>query len=180
VEQIGTDSDCSGGKPSYYAWYEFYPEPSYYAGALTNLTPGHKMSATVSYNAAKNQFTATITDETEPSLTFTTTFSPNRATGTPSRSSAEWIAEAPSGSRGVLPLADFATVYLGGDYTSLPATCYATIGGVTGPIGSFGAANIWSSTMVNEKTDVPMATPSPLSTNDGGSSFLVTWYSVGP
>jgi hypothetical protein len=182
VEQIGTDSDCSNGKPSYYAWYEFYPEPSYYAGTLTNLTPGHKMSAAVSYNAAKNQFTATIADETEPSLSFSTTFSPNRATGTPSRSSAEWIAEAPSDSRGVLPLADFGTVYLGQDYISLPVadpdTCYATIGGVAGPIGSFSAANVWSSTMVNERTDVPMATPSAL-TKDG-SSFLVTWYSVGP
>jgi len=182
VEQIGTDSDCSNGKPSYYAWYEFYPEPSYYAGKLTNLTPGHTMSAAVSYNATNNQFTATITDETEPSLSFTTTFSPNRRTGTPSLSSAEWIAEAPSGSRGVLPLADFGTVYLGRDYTSPPAadsdTCYATIGGVTGPIGSSGAANIWSSTMVNENSDVPMATPSALS-NDG-SSFLVTWSGVGP
>ena len=25
VEQIGTDSDCSGGNAVYYAWYEFYP-----------------------------------------------------------------------------------------------------------------------------------------------------------
>jgi hypothetical protein len=182
VEQIGTDSDCSKGKPSYYAWYEFYPEPSYYAGALTNLTPGHKMSAAVSYDATKNQFTATITDETEPSLSFSTTFSPTKATGTPSRSSAEWIAEAPSGTRGVLPLADFGTVYLGQDYTSLsvadPDTCSATIDGVTGPIGSFSAANVWSFTMVNERIDAPMATPSAL-TRDG-SSFLITWYSVGP
>ena len=38
VEQTGTDSDCSNGKPSYYAWYEFYPNPSYYAGKLTNLS----------------------------------------------------------------------------------------------------------------------------------------------
>ena len=28
VEQIGTDSDCNSGKPSYYAWYEMYPNPS--------------------------------------------------------------------------------------------------------------------------------------------------------
>ena len=25
VEQTGTDSDCNGGSPVYYAWYEFYP-----------------------------------------------------------------------------------------------------------------------------------------------------------
>src|SRR3954453_5599968 len=26
VEQIGTDSDCQGGKPVYYAWYGGYPK----------------------------------------------------------------------------------------------------------------------------------------------------------
>jgi len=25
VEQLGTDSDCDSGTPSYYAWYEMYP-----------------------------------------------------------------------------------------------------------------------------------------------------------
>ena len=38
VEQLGTDSDCDSGTPSYYAWYEMYPNPSVtlpsqYAGA---------------------------------------------------------------------------------------------------------------------------------------------------
>src|SRR5580698_7539684 len=28
VEQLGTDSDCNGSTPSYYAWYEMYPNPS--------------------------------------------------------------------------------------------------------------------------------------------------------
>ncbi len=28
VEQLGTDSDCDSGTPSYYAWYEMYPNPS--------------------------------------------------------------------------------------------------------------------------------------------------------
>lgn len=26
VEQIGTEADCKGATPSYYAWYEFYPK----------------------------------------------------------------------------------------------------------------------------------------------------------
>ncbi len=29
VEQTGTDSDCVGTTPNYYAWYEFYPKASY-------------------------------------------------------------------------------------------------------------------------------------------------------
>src|SRR5262249_16810121 len=28
VEQIGTDSDVINGVPTYYAWYEMYPNPS--------------------------------------------------------------------------------------------------------------------------------------------------------
>jgi len=178
VEQIGTDSDCSSGTPSYYAWYEFYPEDAYYAGKLTNLTPGHVMSASVTYNTTTGIFTATITDVTQPTLTFTTTYTPSRRTGTPSRSSAEWIAEAPSSSRGVLPLANFGTVSLGDDYTKVSNTCFATIGGKLGSITSFPSSNVWSTTMVNEKTSAPMATPSPLTSD--GSSFFVTWNSVGP
>jgi len=173
VEQIGTDSDCRNGKPSYYAWYEFYPEPSYYATGMTNLTPGDTISATVSWAKDTKAFTLTITDETAD-LTFTKSFIPVLPRA---RSSAEWIAEAPSNSKGVLPLADFGTVYFGQDYTSIASTNYATISGVTGGIGSFGS-NVWMSDMVNETTSVPMATPSSF-TNDG-SSFLVTWYSVGP
>jgi hypothetical protein len=174
VEQIGTESDCRNGKPSYYAWYEFYPEPSYCATGMTSLTPGDKMSATVSWDKDTKAFTLTISDETA-GLTFTKTFTPVLPRA---RSSAEWIAEAPSSViKGVLPLADFGTVYLGADYTSVSGTNEATISGVTGGIGSFGS-NIWTADMINETTSVPMATPSSL-TNDG-SSFLVMWYSVGP
>jgi hypothetical protein len=182
VEQIGTDSDCSNGTPSYYAWYEFYPEPSYYAGRLTNLKPGDVMSSSVTFNASRNQFTGTITDTTS-GATFSTTFAPNRQTGTPARSSAEWIAEAPSGQVGrkiqVLPLADFNAINLGPDYTTVAKTNTATVGtGSPATIGSFGA-NVNSTTMVSDgATVVPMATPSPLTTD--GSSFSVVWNSVGP
>lgn len=179
VEQIGTDSDCSKGKTSYYAWYEFYPEDAYYAGELTNLTPGDQMSATVTYNV-NGTFTATITDEQQPSLEFTTTFTPSHKTGTPQRSSAEWITEQTG------KLADFGTVFFGDVYTHVSDTCFATatVNGQTstGAIGSFPSANVWSSTMVNEKNGNPMATPSALMKDDNQSlsSFYVDWNSVGP
>jgi hypothetical protein len=179
VEQTGTDSDCSNGKPSYYAWYEFYPQPSYYAGRLTNLNPGDVMTASVTYNSSKSQFSVTITDTTSHA-TFTTTY---RSGGTAARSSAEWIAEAPSGYVGrkieVLPLADFNVIKFGPDFTLPADTQTATIGtGSAGNIGSFGA-NVNSSTMVSDGSPtVTMATPSPL-TGDG-TSFYVTWSNVGP
>src|SRR5262249_48404404 len=35
VEQIGTDSDCQNGVPTYYGWYEFYPHWSYLIKGVT-------------------------------------------------------------------------------------------------------------------------------------------------
>jgi hypothetical protein len=182
VEQTGTDSDCSNGTPSYYAWYEFYPEPSYYAGRLTNLSPGDIMTSSVTYNAAKTQFTAVITDTTS-GISFTTTFTPAKRTAAPARSSAEWIAEAPSVEVGrkveVAPLADFNVIDFGPSYFTTAGTNSATIGAAAPTLmGAFGA-NLNSSTMVSDgKTVVPMATPSAPSQD--GSSFYVTWNSVGP
>jgi hypothetical protein len=180
VEQIGTDSDCSNGTPSYYAWYEFYPQPSYYA--LTNLAAGDIISASVTYNASSKNFTATLS--VNGGTPFRTTFTPRGRTGTPQLSSAEWIAEAPCCTRsgGVLPLANFGTAYFGQDYTSIAGTNYATVNGVTEPINYFltaSPATWWSCTMVNENTGAAMATPSGLS-SDPSSSFSVVWNSAGP
>lgn len=209
VEQIGTDSDCSNGTPSYYAWFEFYPQPSYYACNARTLTaktcplaflePGDVISATVTYN--NGSFTATITDERNgvPYATYSTTQTVSAA-----RSSAEWIAEAPATEvvvnrreeLEILPLADFAVIPFGpypaieeagtdstiqGTEISTPLTCYATVSGITGPIGSTSfpsSTNLWTSTMVAESSGAAMATPSSL-TQDG-SSFSIVWESVGP
>jgi Peptidase A4 family len=48
VEQIGTDSDCSNGSPSYYAWYEFYPKYPYIIPIQIKV--GDIISAEVSYS----------------------------------------------------------------------------------------------------------------------------------
>jgi hypothetical protein len=208
VEQIGTDSDCSSGTPSYYAWYEFYPLDSYYAcptGSgrnpppcpLMSLKAGDVMSASVNCNIG-GTCTATITDESmSPPASFSTTFTPTRQTGAPQLSSGEWIAEAPccTSSGGVLPLANFGTASYGQDYTPVTGTNFATVitsatpKGLTAPINSFfsdSPATWWTSTMVNQSyrgtNPLPpadiMAAPSGLSSD--GSSFTVTWKSAGP
>jgi hypothetical protein len=102
VEQTGTDADCSSGTPQYYAWYEMYPK---FPVNLSNpVQPGDHISAEVGYNGG-GRFTLTISNSTR-GWTFTTNQRSNRAR----LGSAEWIAEAPSGSGGVLPLANFGTV----------------------------------------------------------------------
>ena len=161
VEQIGTDSDCDGSTPSYYAWYEFYPQPSY----LINMSieAGDVISASVSYSGGL--FTVTITDK-RTGQTFTKSASVSRAM----RNSAEWITEAPSGNSGVLALADFGTVDYGEDYTSIPTTCYATLSGQSGGIGSFSSYEVIT---MESNRGAKEAVPSALSSD--GTSFSVTW-----
>ena len=86
VEQVGTEADISGGKTTYYAWYEMYPGAPVTISSIT-VKPGDTVSASVNYNAASNTFTMTITDGTQ---TYT---SPAQAAGNAQRSSAEWIVE---------------------------------------------------------------------------------------
>jgi hypothetical protein len=102
VEQTGTDADCSGSTPQYYAWYEMYPK--YPVNYSNTVRPGDHMSASVTTNGS-GSFTLTISDSTQ-GWSRTTTARLKSA----KLASAEVIAEAPSSSGGVLPLANFGTV----------------------------------------------------------------------
>jgi Peptidase A4 family len=168
VEQTGTDSDCQNGAATYYAWYEFYPHPSFLINGLT-IRPGDHISAEASFNG--KSFTVRITDTTTGHSSSTSAKVRGAA-----RSSAEWIAEAPSSNSGILPLANFGTVSYGTDNTGIANTCYATVGGTTGPIGAFGSS-VQQITMVANSGAVK-AQPSTLSSD--GTSFSVTWTSAGP
>jgi hypothetical protein len=170
VEQIGTDSDCQNGVPVYFAWFEFYPHPSFTINNVP-ISPGNVVSAEVKSNG-KGQFTVTLTNVSTNQTFSTSTKAPSAA-----QESAEWIAEAPY-SGGVLPLADFGTVLFGSGYTGQTNTCFATINGTTGPVGSTAFnANLDMITM-DTKTEVVKASPSALSRD--GTSFSIAWVSPGP
>jgi hypothetical protein len=161
VEQLGTDSDCSGTTPQYYAWFEFYPNPPRLISSIT-VHPGDVMSATVSQIGS--QFKLKMTNHTiSKTVSVTRTWSA-------ARTSAEFIVEAPS-SGSVLPLADFTSVSLGEDYTNINDTNWATDSSVTGPISDFGA-NVQKITM-QTSGGVNKAVPTKLTTD--GSSFKVAW-----
>jgi hypothetical protein len=167
VEQIGTDSDCQAGSPTYYAWFEFYPNPSRLISTVT-VQPGNSISAEVNY--ANSTFTVTLKDvNTSKSFSKTSTVKG-------SRNSAEWIAEAPSSSSGVLPLADFGRVLFGDRTTKVHSTGDATISGTTGTIGSF--TGLVQITMINNAGTRTKASPTALTPD--GSSFNVTWKAPGP
>jgi hypothetical protein len=148
VEQTGTDADCSGSTPQYYAWYEMYPK--YPVNLSGKVLPGDKLSASVTTNGS-GSFTLTITDSTQNWTNKTTARLKNAKL-----SSAEVIAEAPSGSGGVLPLADFGTVSFSG----------ATANGTS----LDKLPNLDPITMANGST--VKAEPSSISSG----AFTVTWY----
>jgi hypothetical protein len=168
VEQTGTDSDCDGKSPSYYAWYEFYPNPSILISSVA-VSPGNHMSASVTYSGS--EFTISITNESTGK-----TYSKSSKVSGAKRSSAEWIAEAPccTNAGGILPLSDFGTVDFGDDYTGVSGTNDATDSSVSGPISDFGTA-VNEAIMVNGSTGADEAVPSSLSSD--GTSFTVAWKS---
>ena len=102
VEQTGSEVDCSGGRPQYYAWYEMFPK--YPVNFADSVSPGDHFTASVTATSG-GKFTLKISDTSKGwSHSVTKTYTPAR------RYSAEVIAEAPSSSSGVLPLTNFGTM----------------------------------------------------------------------
>jgi len=160
VEQTGTDADCVGkNRPSYYAWYEMYPNPP--VNLSMTIHPGDSMSAEVS--ASGSNFTLTMTNLTT-GATFTTTKSLSGA----AKTSAEWVAEAPSscGPFGcsVLPLANFGTANFTGSFT--------TGNGHTGSISD----SAWSNDSITMVTNTGQTKAQPSALSNGGTDFSVTWH----
>jgi hypothetical protein len=164
VEQAGTSVSCVSvlfiGVVTYFAWYEFYP-----AGPVTiamSISPGDHMSAEVKYSAAFKSYTVSIKDSSTGK-----SFSTSTTGVTANRSSAEWIAEAPSSSSGIIPLVDFGTVRF--------TAASATISGTAHAIGGFSNVQV---TMWNQAGTAQKAAPSSLSSS--GAGFVVRWLSYGP
>jgi hypothetical protein len=159
VEQTGTDSDCNGESPSYYAWFEFAPREGVEIASI-QVSPGDQMSAEVRYDDP--DFTVTITNQTTGE-----SFSKRSEVAGAKRASAEWIAEM-NGYR----LSDFGIVSFGNDH-DVSDNNYATDSSTSGRIGDFGE-NVWESIMVTGN-GVDEAVPSSLTSD--GTSFTVTWES---
>jgi hypothetical protein len=151
VEQIGTDTDCSNGVPSYYAWYEMYPKPL----VVINIpvSPGNSFTGEVTYLPSSRAFALKLTN-TSTGNTFQTTQGSKKAR----RTSVEWVMEGPSSGL----LTNFGTV----GFTAASAT----IGNQTGNLGSF--SNAQPITMVTQQ-GTQRAVPSAVS--GGGTSFDVRW-----
>ena len=154
VEQDGTLIECEHRTAFYFTWWEMFPTNSIQTVGST-VRPGDAIHASVVRSGTS--YTLAVTDTTTPANSFTTT----QTCSTCANSSAEWIAEAPSNSSGVLPLANF------GSWTASGAT--VTSGSTSGVISTFADDEL---TMVNSSGAVK-ALPGAL--NGSGNGFTVTF-----
>jgi hypothetical protein len=154
VEQDGTIIECLRGHAYQYSWWEMYPTNDIQVVG-SSVAAGDSITASVVRSGTS--YTLAVTDSTHPANSFST----NQSCSNCANSSAEWIAEAPSGSSGILPLADF------GSWTESGAT--VTEGSTKGGISSFTDDEI---TMI-DSSGLVKAQPSAL--NGSGNGFSVTW-----
>jgi len=104
VEQTGSEVDCAGRTPRYYAWYEMYPGAS--VTFPNRVSPGDRFSGSVTYRGS-GRFQLVLKDTTKG---WTQTV--NATLAGAALSSAEVIAEAPCCTYrgGTLPLTNFGTI----------------------------------------------------------------------
>jgi len=154
VEQDGTLDECYLGTAYQYSWWEMYPTNSIQVVG-SSVASGDSISASVVRSGTS--YTLKVTDSTHTANSFTTTQSCSGC----ANSSAEWIAEAPSGSAGVYPLSDFHS------WTESGAT--VKTGSTSGVISTFADDNI---TMVDGSGNTEASTGG---LNSSGNGFTVTW-----
>jgi len=154
VEQDGTLIECYLGTAYYYTWWEMYPSNAIQVVGST-LRPGDTVSAYVFRNGSS--YTLSVSDPTHGASSFHTT----QTCSTCANSSAEWIAEAPSGSSGVYPLSNFHSWGL--------TSATVKSGSTSGVISTFPDDEI---TMVDSSGNT-QAQPGAL--NGSGNGFTVTW-----
>jgi hypothetical protein len=148
VEQTGTEANCSKGTAIYRAWFEMFPKrPVNYPNPVL---PGDSFTASVTYTG-RGRFQLTLSDPTQG---WSQTTSQRRKSA--KLGSAEAIAEAPSGRKGVLPLANFGAIGFSG-------------ASVNGALLTGSTPGIEPLTMASGAT--VKATPSPI----GSGTFSDTW-----
>jgi hypothetical protein len=151
--QAGTSDTVIQGRDQFETWIELLPDVSQQVPVA--VAPGDSVTVTIDeQDATTGAWQLSITNNTTGQNYQT------NVTYTSSHSSAEWIQEAPTGSRGILPLDNFGSV-------SFSAATSTTDGQ---PV-DLAEAHAFPVTMVNANNEA-LAVPSSI--GDDGASFMVT------
>jgi hypothetical protein len=149
--QAGTQATVSGGSVSYEAWIEMLPQSS--RTISLDVAAGDLVTVSITEQSSGQWLIAMTNNTTKDSYQRTVSYAS-------SRSSAEWVQEAPSSGRGIIPLDDFGTVrFTDGS---------AVRDGKTMGLAALGATPV---AMIN-RSGQAIAQPSTLGAD--GSSFAVT------
>lgn len=149
--QAGTQGTVTGGGVAYEAWIEMLPQSS--RTVSLTVSAGDSVTASIAHQSG-NDWEITIKNNT------TGETYDNTVQYASSSSSAEWVQEAPSAGRGLVPLDDFGTLsFTGGG---------AVRDGKSLSLSALGAKAI---SMINAQGEV-ISQPSTLGSD--GSSFTVT------
>ena len=149
--QAGTEATVTGGEVAYNAWIEMLPASS--RPISLSVNPGDSVTVSITQKDTLDWLIEMKNNTTGGRYSTTVQY---RST----RSSAEWVQEAPSVGRGVVPLDDFGTLKITG--------AGATKDGSAFDLGALGAKAI---TMINGARQA-LAIPSVLGAD--GASFTVT------
>jgi hypothetical protein len=167
VEQVGTASVCTNGQPSYFAWYQMYPDAPVvaYNAARTSygVNPGDLITASVYYDAAANRWQLALEDHATG--TAIAASQPCPAHIQCDNASAEVIMEAPNAGAN-LPLADFGT----GTFTSIRVT---SRNGIRGGMASNRLWTVYPVDLV--RGGVTLTAPGPVR---AGTAFTDTWHAA--
>lgn len=148
--QAGTQATVAGGTVTYEAWIEMLPDSSHTVSLA--VAPGDSVTVTITEQPGGRWLIAMANNTTKASYQRTVSYSS-------SRSSAEWVQEAPTSSRGIIPLDDFGSVRF--------TAASAVRDGRALNLGALGASPV---TMIN-RAGQAVAQPSTLGAD--GSSFAV-------
>jgi hypothetical protein len=150
--QAGTQDSGSGRQNEYEAWIEMLPAASQQVPLA--VVPGDSITVSIDEQGAGTQNWLIVMSDDTSGKSYRT-----MVKYTSSRSSVEWIEEAPSGRNGILPIDNFVTVAFSG------AT--AIRNGDTASLQDVGARPI---SLLNARKQ-PLAVPSPIGSD--GESFQV-------
>ena len=163
--QAGTMATVTGGGVSYEAWIEMLPDAS--QTISLDVTAGDSVSVAITEQTSGVWLISMVNNTTRGSYQRTVTYRS-------SRSSAEWIQEAPSSGRGIVPLDDFGTVrFTGGSAVRDGKALNLNALGATpvAMVNRAGEAIAQPSTLGTDGSFAITRTDAPGNVQGGGSSF---------
>ena len=160
LEQIGTNTDCHGGRSRTFAWYEILPRDRFEQELRLEVRAGDRIATSIAVvgRAYHMVIENVTTGEVEDTL---------QRSDSARRLTAEWIVEAPTincpSDCQVALLATFGTISFSG--------ARAILAGVTGPVGD----GRWTRVRLDLESRSGLIKAKPGSLGRDGASFAVVW-----